>query len=250
MVETEEKLWKKISKVYVTIEVDQVDRKNVCSGCGKNGHTVDVCWKKEPTNTTSTTASNPTYPTERPPLCSICKRGRYEAKNCYSVVGRPGEEKPEANIQQATTVTTDASQACEKKDLGQATLTEFVFQQKSCYQCGKGSETFSSNSVRSCRGQEQENSYRRQEENEMCFYNIPTIGLHDCREQAVTPLKSTEGRRLFPEVDEKPVVLDRVKTPISLPLYQALSQTYMEREVFEVDKIPEDLVAEAEGFGL
>lgn len=30
MAETEEKLWKKITRAYVTMEVDQVDRKEVC----------------------------------------------------------------------------------------------------------------------------------------------------------------------------------------------------------------------------
>ncbi|RPB23544.1 hypothetical protein L211DRAFT_849806 [Terfezia boudieri ATCC MYA-4762] len=72
----------------------------------------------------------------------------------------------------------------------------------------------------------------------MCFYNIPTIGLQDFREP---------GRGMFSDIDEKSVISDEVKAPISLPLYQALSQTYTEREVFEVDKIPDELVGEAEG---
>ncbi|KAF8433990.1 hypothetical protein BGX38DRAFT_1221578 [Terfezia claveryi] len=79
------------------MEVDQVDRKEVCSGCGKNGHTVDVCRKKTTTTMTASNPPNPGTPAERPPLCPIYKRGRHDAKNCYTIVGRPGEEKPKAN---------------------------------------------------------------------------------------------------------------------------------------------------------
>ncbi|KAF8418681.1 hypothetical protein EV426DRAFT_704473 [Tirmania nivea] len=134
MAETEEKLWKKIRELT-----------SQCSGCGKAGHTLVVCRK----NTTATTTANPSNPlnpsnpAEKPPLCPVCKRGCHEAKNCYTIVGRRGEEKPKANTPSATpkptqqaTSNQDANQEREKQDLKQATLT-FVSQQKSCYQCGE-----------------------------------------------------------------------------------------------------------------
>ncbi|KAF8422216.1 hypothetical protein EV426DRAFT_670900 [Tirmania nivea] len=127
MAEREEKLWKKISRAYVTMEVDQVDRKEVCSGCGKQGHTVDVCRKSSAGTMNITSTSAPKNPAEKPPLCPVCKRGRHEAKNCYTVIGRPGEEKPKANSPSATPKTAvTTNHASEKKELKQATLTEFV----------------------------------------------------------------------------------------------------------------------------
>ncbi|KAF8417601.1 hypothetical protein EV426DRAFT_359937 [Tirmania nivea] len=141
MAETEEKLWKKIIRAYVTVEVDQVDKKEVCSGCGKTGHTLEVCRKAAAKGVTANPSnpSNLANPSEKPPLCPICKRGRHKAKNCYSVVGRPGEAKantPTTTVNPAQLATIVASQTGEERELRQATLTEFVSQQKSCYQCG------------------------------------------------------------------------------------------------------------------
>lgn len=46
IVETEDKLWKKINIIHVTHEVDKLDKgMNECSNCGKAGHLADVCRK-------------------------------------------------------------------------------------------------------------------------------------------------------------------------------------------------------------
>jgi len=73
------------------MEVDQLNKKEFYSGCGKQGHTVDVCRKK------ATAAA--TNSADKIPLCTICKRGRHEEKNCYSVVSKPGDRKPTAVAQ-------------------------------------------------------------------------------------------------------------------------------------------------------
>ncbi|KAF8454011.1 hypothetical protein BGX38DRAFT_1268249 [Terfezia claveryi] len=188
MAETEKKLWKKITRAYVTMEVDQVDRKE---------------WEVK--------ANTPT--------------------------ANPAQQQQAIATSKPTT-TRDTNQAGGGKELRQATLTEFVSQQKSCYQCGEKGHI-----ARFCtkapKPSVQTAFVAAEDRNKkMCFYNIPTIGLQDFREP---------GKGMFSDIDEKSVILDEVKAPISLPLYQALSQTYREGGVFEIDRIPEDLVGEAEG---
>jgi len=57
MMKTEKKLWKKVSRFYMTMEVDQLDKKEFCSRCGRRGHTVDVCRKRTASTTAATTAA-------------------------------------------------------------------------------------------------------------------------------------------------------------------------------------------------
>ena len=147
MVETEEKLWKRVTRIYVTIEVDHVDRIEVCSRCGKQGHSVEVCKSKKEIKADSNKSGTMTTTTEKPLLCSICKRGRHDEKNYYSVVGRPGEKKPNRGAPTATMtmLTTKSSQQLstamateqleqggEKKELKQRMVTGLISNQKSC----------------------------------------------------------------------------------------------------------------------
>ena len=85
ILETEEKLWKKINAIYVTLEVDKLD-KNLfeCTNCGKAGHSADVCRK----DSESTDKARSSTSKKNGESCTRCGRNGHLIGACSSTKHR------------------------------------------------------------------------------------------------------------------------------------------------------------------
>ena len=101
---SEKKLWKEISLIHVTMECDKLDRgdnngksngKSVeCSGCGRTGHTSDICQQKDKDKSNTKEG------------CTRCGRGGHLVAGCYTIRHKDGTvlekaTKPETQTGQA-----------------------------------------------------------------------------------------------------------------------------------------------------
>ena len=238
---TEDKLWQEIHKVYVTTEIDYLDLQ--CHLCGKTGHTAEVC-RSAPLGPRNLRSAVVPPAADAPgaviPICTHCRRPGHVERSCWAKYGRPPSAPVpasaavaslpraaapavtapswRANVPNTSANTpanaTNAPNAANAANAAGATngAPQYVRIRRTCFRCGKDDHL-----VKDC-PQSVPLSY------------IDTSG--DSPFYAV-PLTLDAQSILF---DDKSVILDSDESPVSLPLHLALTQSYAEREVFEVNK--------------
>jgi len=216
IVETEEKLWKKINAIHITLEVDKLD-KNLfeCKNCSKAGHSADVC-KKDTKNT-----DKPRPITKKNgKSCTRCGRDGHPIGVCFSTKHRDGSTlmdppkalKPDCYNSNSKNGKTDgaptmATKPAPKTNTWMTNQTEQTIstsQSKLCYRCGAEGHI-----ARDCK----------------VTPTIPHAQISSpAKPDLVMYTMLTFIKKSFDEHD--------------FPLFHILSQSYIENEVFTVPKIP------------
>lgn len=242
LTETVEDLWKKISAVHMTMEVDLLDKpqsSTTCLYCEKIGHSVDVCRKKAKDSETGLTvksnANKPRNQGQNGGACTRCGNTSHAAAGCFAkrhADGTPLADTPKTQ-RSATTATASTATA------------HGATSARVSYNTGTNAQNnMAVNQVRVC--------YRCNKEGHIARFCTATPAVTQTVTQANIGTTSREAlanysisivdtrcpatRLVEEEIDERSVVLTgSVISP--LPLYHLLSQSYIENEVFTVPKL-------------
>lgn len=249
--DTEDELWKRIEKVHVTLEVDEIDSKQhetkrgeagKCKYCDKVGHSEDVCRKKkydenkgstDKVTTRTAPTANATSAGRSGSACFKCGFIGHDMAHCYSKRHKDGH-----SLQPESKVTTSTSQATtgQGKPTEARTTTNTVERIRLCYRChGEG------HLARDCKV-------------------VPTnvviakdTGKDTLATYALPTTKAAKKGSVFhacciakDEVEERDcIVIEKELMP--LPLFNVLSQAYVENEVFTVPVVDANLVPDVGG---
>ena len=215
MVKTENQLWEAIEVAYSTAGVDYIEKQ--CTGCGKTGHTVDLCRAKKDKPADTVKSADEKRGGKQ---CFHCKKTGHIEKDCWAKHGRPGQGKPASDKAAAATTATAAAAApaagSGNKQANSGTRT--------CFRYGKEGHM-----VRHCPDVAPVSFVQQQRGGDgTAFYTIPHITpTVDFRPPARKLGKSQHLSGIVREIDTKEVVLGGDDRP--LPLHYALAQTYVEK---------------------
>ena len=214
MVKSESQLWEAIEIAYSTSEVDYLKQ---CTGCGKMGHSSDLCRARKATDKSSDEKQ-----------CSHCKRKGHVEKDCWSKHGRTGKAD---DVKKSSAG--DVAPASPKPN-GHPTSGS-----RTCFRCGKEGH-MARNCPAPAASPSVPVSFVQSGGAHTPFYNIPrVISKVDFRS---TVWRSQPIGEVLHDIDAKDVVLGEDAMP--LPLQFAMAHTYTEKEVFEVDKYVGDKPAQ------
>ncbi|KAI5809502.1 hypothetical protein DFH27DRAFT_605918 [Peziza echinospora] len=251
MEESEDVLWQKIGRIYVTMEVDMVDAAEVrkkCTGCGMLGHEVETCRRTQKSDNNKSDANKALSKANSAALtCTYRSKKGHEKAACYSKKRDVANgQQPAAKLNISTTSPATAGNAGSTNAAGgvssgakvQTTLLGFV--KRTCYNCGEeGHLSRWCTKPRQMAVQAVEVVPETKEKKVLVKYNIPTPVLADFLNELYV------GSSAY-RFDERSICWNGSE-PATLPLHHVMSKIYHEREVFEVDKIPDTEVRDPTG---